>query len=63
MCFGSKSSSNRQAPAPTPAPAQGTTVPDISAQQKLAAVTNSTSANTPAFGSELSGAAPMPGAQ
>jgi hypothetical protein len=65
MCFGKSSSSNRQAPAPTPAPAQGSTVPDISAQQKLAAVTQSSSA-TPPFGSELgTGAAPnaMPGAQ
>jgi hypothetical protein len=65
MCFGGKSSSNRQ-PAPAPAaPAQGATVPDISAQQKLAAVTNSSSANTPPFGSELGTGAPnaTPGAQ
>lgn len=57
MCFGGSKKSSPP-PAPTAAPAQGATVPDVSAQQKLAAITNSTSATQPAFGSELGTGAP-----
>ena len=60
MCFGSKSKTAAPAPAPTAAPATGPTVPDVSAQQKYAAVMNSESATKPAFGAELGGA-PTPG--
>jgi hypothetical protein len=61
MCFGSKSSSKRDQPPPAvAAPATGPTVPDVSAQQKYAAVMNSESATKPAFGAELGGA-PTPG--
>lgn len=66
MCFGSKSKSSAPPAPAAAAPATGPTVPDVSAQQKLAAITNSTSATTPPFGSELgtSGPGAMPaGAQ